>query len=87
VEARIFKAPTNRLIRYRTYVFKVVAVIPPHPSPRATQRAQAWEVLASQAQQAALTQFEQAFTRKWTARSTCGDTRLCTAPPSDQEGA
>ena len=79
VERAIFKAPEKRLTRYRTFVFKVVEIIPAHPTPLDQQRATAWEILASDAQQQALTAFQADFTAKWRARTTCAP-EYATAP-------
>ena len=84
VERAVFAAKPRRLSRYRTYVFKVIRIIPAHPTPRAIQRAAAWEILAGQAQQVALDQFNAAFEAKWRARTACAPTyattRVCRAP-------
>ncbi len=53
------------------FVVKVVAIEPEHPTPIETQRAAAWEVVASEAQQQALTAYEQAITNKWRPRTIC----------------
>ena len=61
LERALFKAPKNRLTRSRTYVFKVARITPSHPTSMATQRATAWEILASDAEQQALDAFNAAF--------------------------
>jgi len=71
VERAIFGAQPKRLMRYRAWVFKVVKVLPAHPTPLATQRAAAWEILASEAEQEALDEFRMNFAIKWRARTTC----------------
>jgi foldase protein PrsA len=53
------------------YVFKVIKIVPAHPAPPDVQRATAWEILASQAQERALATFMTDFTAKWRARTTC----------------
>jgi hypothetical protein len=49
----------------------VIAITPAHPTPAPVQRARAWEILASEAQQRALDAFKAAFITKWRARTTC----------------
>ena len=53
------------------YVIKITEVEPEHPTPLKTQNAAAWEVLASEAQQNALTAYETALTDKWRPRTIC----------------
>jgi hypothetical protein len=81
VENAFFRAPIRKLSRYRTYVFRIVRITPRRPTPLATQRAMAWEILASEAEHQALEQFQQAFEAKWKARTTCDEkyatTRVC----------
>ena len=62
-------APVKTPIGY--YVFKVIRIVPAHPAPLDVQRATAWEILASQAQERALATFVTDFTAKWQARTTC----------------
>jgi hypothetical protein len=71
-----FEAPARKLEgpvrRKRAFViFKVIAITPAHPTPAPVQRARAWEILASEAQEQALDAFSAAFTAKWRARTTC----------------
>jgi foldase protein PrsA len=88
VEERLFKAETNRLTRYRTFVFKVTSVLQPRPAPVQEQRAAAYEVLASEAEQRALDAFTDTYTQKWRARTSCARayaTRpVCGQGPSGQ---
>jgi hypothetical protein len=67
----IDKAPPRTIIRYRRTVFEVTSIRPPRPLPLAQQKAQAWELLAGEAQQRASTAFEQALRAKWRPRTTC----------------
>jgi hypothetical protein len=89
VEEALFKARINRLTRYRTFVFKVTMVIPSRPAPLQEQRAAAYEVLASEAQQTAIDAFTAEFREKWRARTTCAPTYeslpVCGPPPNSQE--
>ena len=71
VERAVFRAPRNALTRYGTDVFKVIAINPPRPAPLDQQRASAWEILASDAQQQALEAFRRDLRAKWRPRTTC----------------
>ncbi len=66
-----FEAKQGRLLQVGRYVVKVVAIEPEHPTPLKTQQAAAWEILASEAQQNALTAYEQALISKWRPRTSC----------------
>jgi hypothetical protein len=66
-----FEAKQGRLLRVGRYVVKVVAIEPEHPTPLKTQQAAAWEILASEAQQNALTADETALITKWRPRTIC----------------
>jgi len=88
ISAAIFRAPLKRTTRYGTYVFKVLGETPGRPLPRAQQEAQAWERLATEAQEQALRAFVAQFTEKWRARTTCAAEYArhprCPQPPSGQ---
>jgi hypothetical protein len=71
LDRAIFRARANVLTRYGAYVFKVIKVNPPRPAPQDQQRATAWEILASEAQERALGEFHAAFRAKWLARTAC----------------
>jgi foldase protein PrsA len=71
-----FEAGRGELIgpirtQFGHHVLKLVAIVPAHPTPVKTQRAAAWEVLASEAQQHALEAADAALTAKWRARTLC----------------
>jgi hypothetical protein len=66
-----FEAQQGSLLQVGRYVVKVVAIAPEHPTPLKTQRAAAWEILASEAQQNALTAYETALITKWRPRTIC----------------
>lgn len=53
------------------YVFTVIEIVPEHPTPRPTQEAAAWEILASEAQLNALQTFESGLIAKWRPRTVC----------------
>jgi hypothetical protein len=84
----VFRARLNRTIRYGRAVFRVSKHTPERPEPRAQQEARAWEVLASEAQQRALDEFEGQFTAKWRQRTACAPEYVrhedCGQPPSGQ---
>lgn len=71
LDKAIFSAPLSRLTRYGATVFKVIRITPSHPTPIEVQRAQAWEVLATQAQKLALQQHDRSFREKWRHYTTC----------------
>ncbi len=71
-----FEASKGELIgpirtQFGYHLVKVVKIVGEHPTPLETQRAAAWEVLASEAQQTALETFDAALTAKWRARTVC----------------
>jgi foldase protein PrsA len=68
-----FTAERGQLLRVGTYVIKVTAIELEHPTPLKTQNAAAWEILASEAQQNALTAYETALTGKWRPRTICAE--------------
>lgn len=88
VENAIVKAPKGALTRYGEYVFKITAITPGGPMPLEQQRATAWELLSSQAQQHALDAFSLEFRAKWLPRTTCGPAYAahpdCGKPPNGQ---
>ena len=84
-EQTIFESAPNVTVRYRTYVFRVTAILPPRPMPRDQQEAIAWETLSNQAQQRAIDAFTGAFQQKWRAQTSCcsrlpGEPRLWPTP-------
>jgi parvulin-like peptidyl-prolyl isomerase len=71
VEHAVFNAAPNALTRYGTYVFKVIEIIPGGSTPLDQQRATAWEILSSEAQASAITDFKAEFRARWRLRTTC----------------
>jgi hypothetical protein len=69
--AAILRAPVHRVVRHGLAVFEVISIPPRRPLPIAQQKAQAWELLAGEAQQQATAEFEQAMRAKWRPRTTC----------------
>jgi hypothetical protein len=67
----MFAARRGVVARNGVYVFKVLEVIPPRPMNRAQQEAQAWEVLAGEAQERAVAAFNGAFFEKWRQQTSC----------------
>ena len=67
----VFRAKLSRTTRYGRVVFRVIKDNPEKPEPRAQQEALAWEMLASEAQQRALDEFNAQFTAKWRQRTVC----------------
>src|SRR4029077_6403723 len=90
VEKGILKAPPSLTVLYRTYVFRVTAILPPRPMPRDQQEAIAWETLSNQAQQRAIDAFTGAFEAKWRQRTSCAPAYqanpVCGQPPTGQPG-
>jgi foldase protein PrsA len=88
VERAVFNAPKHTLTRYGTYVFKVTAITPTGPLPLAQQRATAWELLSSQAQNRAITGFTAEFRSRWRVRTTCAPPYAthadCSNPPTGE---
>jgi foldase protein PrsA len=76
LERAIFRARRNRLTRYGRYVFKVTKITPAGPLPLDQQRATAWEVLSSEAQQRAIDAFKLEFRAKWRPRTICEPPRV-----------
>jgi hypothetical protein len=70
-EQRVFKTNRATTTRYGTTVFRITRITPQRPAPRAVQRAQAWEILASEAQRRAVTAFEAELRAKWLPRTLC----------------
>jgi parvulin-like peptidyl-prolyl cis-trans isomerase-like protein len=71
LEKAIFRAPEHRVTRYGRYVFTITRITPAGPLPLDQQRATAWEVLSSEAQQSAIDAFKAEFRAKWRPRTTC----------------
>jgi hypothetical protein len=71
LDRRIFKARPGTYSRYGTVVFKVRTIEAPQPLPADQQSAQAWELLASEAQQRALAEYEANIKATWRPRTTC----------------
>jgi hypothetical protein len=69
--AAVGKARPNRTTRFRRTVFRVTSIRPARPLPIDQQKAQAWELLAGEAEQKATTEFEGAMKAKWRPRTTC----------------
>jgi len=88
VTKAIFRAKVDEITRYGRVVFRVTEHTPERPMPRAQQEAQAWERLATDAQQHALDTFTAQFTEKWRARTSCAAAYAahprCPQPPSGQ---
>ena len=65
-----------------------IEIVPEHPTPLTTQRARRGRSSPSEAQQQALAAFDQAFTAKWRARTTCAADlaahRDCGNPPTGE---
>jgi hypothetical protein len=74
-EQRVLKTPYARTTRFGTTVFRVTKITPQRPAPIPVQRAQAWEILSSEAQRQAVQAFEAELRAKWLPRTTC-------APPT-----
>jgi foldase protein PrsA len=86
VERAVFNASENETTRYGTYVFKVTAITPTRPLPLEQQRATAWEILSSDAQNRAITAFTSEFRSRWRLRTTCAPPYAthpnCSNPPT-----
>jgi hypothetical protein len=67
----VFEASAGEPTRYGRHVFKVIGITPARPAPLDEQRATAWEVLASRAQEMALRAFATDFRAKWLPRTIC----------------
>jgi hypothetical protein len=67
----IYKARKNEVTRSGRAVFAVIEIRPERPLPVEQQKAQAWELLASQAQERALAEYEAAIKAKWRPATTC----------------
>ena len=81
----VLRAEPGELTRYGTHVFKVTKVTQARPAPPDVQRAQAWEILSSEAQRQALAAFDEAFKAKWRARTTCAQPHeSCGNPPTGE---
>jgi foldase protein PrsA len=96
LDTAVFAAERNAVggpisTRVGHYVFKVIEIRPARPRSRAAQEAQAWEHLASEAQQEALDDFRVQFTAKWRARTRCAprfaDHEYCAQPPTVQHAS
>ncbi|WP_157591783.1 hypothetical protein [Solirubrobacter soli] len=70
-DVNIDRAPVHTVLRFRRTVFEVTSIRPARPLPIDQQKAQAWELLAGEAQQRAANEFEQAMQAKWRPRTTC----------------
>jgi hypothetical protein len=71
LEGQILKAPKNRITRYGRYVFRVIEATPGGPLPPEQQRATAWEILASEAQERAIGAYDAQIAAKWRPVTTC----------------
>jgi foldase protein PrsA len=76
LDSAIFAAPLNKLggpikTPFGYYIFKVTKITPAVQQPLASVAATIKSTLASTQQQAALTKFVAAFTKRWTAKTNC----------------
>lgn len=87
-EQALFRAQKGELARYGTHVFKVTRVTPARPASLKVQRAQAWEILSSEAQLRALDAFQVELRAKWLPRTVCAPVIAahpdCGNPPSGE---
>jgi hypothetical protein len=67
----IYRAAQHTVTRQGTTVFKVLTIRPEHPLNLPQQRATAWEVLASDAQERAIGAFEAEWRARWRSRTAC----------------
>ena len=85
---KIFTVRRGAYSRYGIFVFKVRTIEAPLPLPRNVQNAQAFEVLASEAQQQAIASYEAQIQAKWRPRTTCTDPAsapdFCSNSPTGQ---
>jgi hypothetical protein len=71
LKAAIDNAREHQVTRFRRTVFEVIAIRPARPMPIDQQKAQAWELLASQAQAQAIAAYEHELQAKWRPATTC----------------
>jgi hypothetical protein len=70
-EQRVLKTRKARTTRYGTSVFRITRIAPKRPAPLDVQRAQAWEVLSSEAQRRAVEALRRELRAKWLPRTVC----------------
>jgi hypothetical protein len=86
-EQRVLRTKKARTTRFGTDVFRVIKITPRRPAPLEVQRAQAWEILSSEAQRQAVQGLEAELRAKWLPRTTCTPPTThadCTSPPSGE---
>jgi hypothetical protein len=71
LNSAIYRARKNEVTRSGRAVFAVIEIRPERPLPIEQQKAQAWELLASQAQERALAEYAAAIKAKWRPATTC----------------
>jgi hypothetical protein len=71
LDRAVFRAPTGKYLRYGIHVFRVRSIAAPTPLPLEQQNASAWEVLASEAQEQAISAFDAQIAAKWRPSTTC----------------
>jgi foldase protein PrsA len=81
LDRAVLRTDKGETTRYGSFVFRITRITPERPAPADVQRAQAWEILSSEAQRQALAAFETGFTEKWRARTTCP---TCGNPPTGE---
>ena len=85
---KIFSARRGAYSRYGSVVFTVRTIEPPQPLPLKVQNAQAFELLASEAQRQALAAYEAELKAKWRPRTMCADPAsapdFCSNSPTGQ---
>jgi hypothetical protein len=85
---KIFSAGRGAYSRYGSVVFMVRTIEPPQPLPLKVQNAQAFELLASEAQRQAIAAYEAELKAKWRPRTTCADPAsapdFCSNSPTGQ---
>jgi hypothetical protein len=87
-EQRVFRTKPATTTRYGTTVFRITRITPERPAPQAVQRAQAWEILSSEAQRRAVAAFDAELRAKWLPRTVCAPAVQrypdCGNPPSGE---
>jgi hypothetical protein len=70
-EQNVLKADKARTTRFGTSVYRITKITPRRPAPLDVQRAQAWEILSSEAQRQAVAALDQQIRAKWLPRTVC----------------
>jgi hypothetical protein len=70
-EQRVLNTKKAKTTRYGSSLFKVTKITPRRPSPPDVQRAQAWEILSSEAQRQAVATLKAELRAKWLPRTIC----------------